>query len=335
MVILGDPGSGKSSLLNYRALQWANGSEENRYPLPLWVDLKDFAASGRTFLDYLHNAPGSFRLDFREIETRLENGEAAFYLDGLDEIFAPEARHRVIEGIAALSAQHRSAAVVVTSRIVGYKPDRLRDAGFAHATLEDFDDEQTETFLDKWHNVAEPDALERDRLRERLSAALRDSRAIRDLAGNPLLLTMMALVNRNQDLPRDRVELYREASRVLLQEWDTRKALPPDTFGRQEKEALLRRLAGEMQQGGYGLAGNLIDRGRLLAVFRDYLKELGVDNLYGRAQDLVRQLEERNFILCYGGWTISRLSTGLFSSTFAPPGSSSNSRSGRLFRSIG
>src|ERR1019366_10091091 len=31
-----------------------------------------------------------------------------------------------------------------------------------------------------------------------------------------------------QELPRDRVELYREASRVLLHEWDASKAFPVD-----------------------------------------------------------------------------------------------------------
>jgi len=83
-----------------------------------------------------------------------------------------------------------------------------------HATLEDFDDVQTRSFLQRWHSVAEEDPKERVRLQAQLERALDESRAIRDLSGNPLLLTMMAILNRNQDLPRDRVELYREASRV-------------------------------------------------------------------------------------------------------------------------
>ena len=49
-----------------------------------------------------------------------------------------------------------------------------------------------------------------DKLRkqERLQRAIDSSKAIKELAGNPLLLTMMAILNRNQELPRDRPELY-------------------------------------------------------------------------------------------------------------------------------
>src|ERR1019366_6208672 len=105
-------------------------------------------------------------------------------------------------------------------------------------------------FLAKWHDAAEADAKQRERLKRQLDRALRESRAVRELAGNPLLLTMMAILNRNQDLPRDRVELYAQASRVLLHEWDASRSLPVDTFARQEKEELLRELAGAMQQRG-------------------------------------------------------------------------------------
>jgi predicted NACHT family NTPase len=60
---------------------------------------------------------------------------------------------------------------------------------------------------------------------ETVAQAIRDSKSIRELAGNPLLLTMMAILNRNQELPRDRPELYNQASRVLLHQWDVERNL--------------------------------------------------------------------------------------------------------------
>jgi predicted NACHT family NTPase len=166
--------------------------------------------------------------------------------------------------------------------------------------LEDFDDTQVSEFLSKWHDEAEDHAEERKRLVGQLERALRDSRAVRELAGNPLLLTMMAILNRSQELPRDRVELYSQASRVLLHDWDASRYLA-DNFARQEKEELLRELAGIMQQGESGLAGNLIDRARLVEIFRTFLGNLGVSDPYGTATSLVKQLTERNFILCFAG----------------------------------
>jgi predicted NACHT family NTPase len=53
-----------------------------------------------------------------------------------------------------------------------------------------------------------PNAEQAAPKRERLRKAINDSKSIAMLAGNPLLLTMMAILNRNQELPRDRVDLY-------------------------------------------------------------------------------------------------------------------------------
>ncbi len=113
---------------------------------------------------------------------------------------------------------------------------------------------------------------------------------------------MMAILNRNQDLPRDRVELYQQASRVLLHEWEAQKYLPADVFGRQEKEELLRELAGAMQEAEGGLGGNLIERGQLVELDGTYLKDrLGAADFRQKANLLVDQLVERNFILCFAG----------------------------------
>jgi predicted NACHT family NTPase len=207
----------------------------------------------------------------------------------------------VIEEIAAFAARYPEARIVVTSRIIGYEADRLRNCGFIHATLEEFDDRQVREFLLKWHDAAIDEPKDRARLQGQLEIALAESRAVRELAGNPLLLTMTAILNRTQPLPRNRVELYEQASRVLLHEWDASRYLPVDTFARQEKEGLLRELAGAMQKREGSLAGNIIDRASLVQIFRAFLHGLGEQNPNAKATSLVSQLTERNFILSYAG----------------------------------
>ena len=299
VVVTGDPGSGKTSLLKYRALQWANGKEE--LPLPLLIDLKEYIRANLDLLQYCQSGREVFRLDASQLDKLLKSGEAAFYLDGLDEIFEAEKRSSVIEEIAVLSSKYPRARFVVTSRKIGYDPERLRTAGFLHATIEDFDQSQMLAFLRQWHPLAEANEKERELLQVRMERAITESQSIRELAGNPLLLTMMAILNRNQELPRNRVALYREASRVLLDDWDARKTLPVSEFDREDKEALLRDLAGDMQHAERGLAGNLIERSRLLLRFQTFLDEIRVSDNRNKARFLVKQLTERNFILAYAG----------------------------------
>jgi hypothetical protein len=298
-VITGDPGAGKSSLLKYLALRWANGGSG---PLPLIIDLKEYGKRLGGLLKYCQSGATLPRLDSNALDGYLRDGLAGFYLDGLDEIFDQAARQTVVEEIATLSAEYPRAAVFVTSRKVGYKPERLDGAGFVHVNLEDFSQEQILAFLGRWYEIAEDEPEKRGQLTLRLASAIADSVAIRELAGNPLLLTMMAILNRSQELPRNRVTLYRKASEVLLYEWDANRALQADdVFDVEDKQALLRELAGDMQQEKVGLAGNLIERARLVARFKESLDHLGISNSHQKALALVKQLHERNFILAYAG----------------------------------
>ncbi|MEQ8957679.1 MAG: NTPase, partial [Coleofasciculus sp. C2-GNP5-27] len=143
--------------------------------------------------------------------------------------------------------------------------------------------------------------------RDRLQRAIDRSKAIQELAGNPLLLTMMAILNRHQELPRDRPELYHQASRVLLHQWDVERALiedsrlDPKTIDYKDKQAMLRRVAYFMQATEKGLAGNLIRGEDLEGILTEYLRSIEVNQARLVARVLIRQLRERNFILCYLG----------------------------------
>ncbi|MDE5088179.1 MAG: HEAT repeat domain-containing protein, partial [Trichodesmium sp. St16_bin2-tuft] len=136
--------------------------------------------------------------------------------------------------------------------------------------------------------------------------AIKDSSAIKQLSGNPLLLTMMAILNRHQELPRDREELYNQASRILLQQWDVERTLVDasldwKTIDYKDKQEILRRVADFMQQNKEGFAGNLIDEKSLENIIRHYLKSVDINDVTPVARALMEQLRVRNFILCFVG----------------------------------
>lgn len=315
MVILGDPGSGKSSLFRYLALRWAQIEDVNqRYiqPLPLLIELRDYSRwqchGAKDFTRYLHEGPVWHRLNQFTLDQLLaEPNRVILLIDGLDEIFDPVLREQVVNDIFRFSNQYPEARIIVTSRVVGYKPQQLRDASFRHFMLQDLSPAQIDDFIDRWHNVTFDNAADAELKRERLRKAIHNSRPIAELAGNPLLLTMMAILNRNQELPRDRADLYQQASRVLLHQWDTERVLGeyPELHGQvglREKTEMLRRIAHAMQSGPHGLAGNFITDFDLTGIIELYLhEELHFDQARAAAHAVVRQLRERNFILCYLG----------------------------------
>ena len=244
-------------------------------------------------------------------------------------MFDPKLREAVVTDIHRFSNQYASVQMVVTSRWLGYRAEALRKAGFQHYMLQDLNEEQIEDFLEKrifsticylneeqiedflekWHALTFTKAQVEDRTRKqaRLQKAIAESKAIRELTGNPLLLTMMAILNRNQELPRDRARLYERASEVLLYQWDVEVKLHEQAdlkdwqIDVRDKQAMLWKVAYHMQANEEGLSGNVISREDLEQILMDYLKTREVERARAVARVMIQQLRERNFILCYLG----------------------------------
>ena len=302
-VILGDPGSGKSSLLQYLALEWVEGKTEK---LPLLIELREFAINpSANFLEFLHRGRGvDWQFDQQQLHQHLLESPTLVMFDGLDEVFDRATQSTVIDDIIRFSQQYPKAQVLVTSRIIGYNPDRFQHSGFLHFTIQSLDTDEIHEFVDRWYDLSMGSDPDKVRLKQRLKDAIANSKAIANLADNPLLLTMMAILNRRQELPRDRADLYDQASRVLLYHWDVdhkRLQIPMDAIGRREKQEMLRLIAYEMQAGEEGLKGNLISSDRLTRILTDYLRDQGFSEPREKANRLIQQLRSRNFILCYRG----------------------------------
>jgi predicted NACHT family NTPase len=319
IVILGDPGSGKSTLLQYLALDWVEQTLDrldkikNLPPIPLLIELRTYMRRREdkecnNFLEFFHKCSGAItHLNQHKLQEQLKAGNALVMFDGLDEVFDPGKRENVITDIHRFTNEYPNVQVIVTSRVIGYKAQRLRDAEFKHFMLQDLEPEQIQDFINRWHSDTFTDKIDGERKKERLQRAIDTSNSIAELAGNPLLLTMMAILNRNQELPRDRAELYNQASRLLLHQWDVERALmedkrlDPKTIDYKDKQAMLRQVAYHMQTSEKGLAGNLISANDLEKILTEYLKTIEVDKAREVARVMINQLRTRNFMLCFLG----------------------------------
>ena len=315
LVILGDPGSGKSTLLKYLALQWAklSASELPLHPIHLLIELRKYNRSQDekkcdNFLEFIEcDSSRIDHLDKNILHEWLEAGRAVVMFDGLDEVFELEKRNRIVDQIHSFTQKYPTVKTIVTSRVIGYQQQRLKNAEFHHFMLQDFEPEQIQDFIQKWHDLTLIDRLKKAALLERLQQAIAASNSIRELAGNPLLLTMMAILNRNQELPRFRAKLYEEASKVLLHKWDfevkeelNNDKIDPRSIDEEVKQSICGRIAYTMQSSGKQL-GNIISREDLRHTITDSLSGLMGTGATACAKLMVDQLRDRNFILCFLG----------------------------------
>ncbi|MFD8206371.1 NACHT domain-containing protein [Streptomyces sp. NPDC059695] len=327
VVLLGDPGAGKSTLAHYLALALTGAPAPGGHltPLsgsvPLVIELRQYAQPAwrqKTFEEFLVHlyATEGMALPEPVLSRLLGEGRVLMVFDGLDEIFDPEFRAETARRIAGFTARHQRCRVVVTSRVVGYQRQSLDGAGFGHYMIQDLDTPRIHSFARKWFTTACPEqpALAQQ-LFTRFKDAVAHSASVRELAGNPLLLTILAILGRRQTLPRDRHGVYQHAVTVLVARWDRdAKHLTThlsgavadalDTLGQGERLEMLRLLARRMQEGAGGISGNYVPEGDIEDVFRQYLQLCDIPPGVARraARAMVQQLRERNFILArYGG----------------------------------
>ncbi len=232
--ILGKPGAGKTTFLKRLAVREAQRGRWGQClgKIPIFVSLKQFAEAdkaGKSLFDFIVDQfavchfPGN-AAPF--IEQLLVSGGALLLFDGLDEVTAAEEaqanqRGQVIKVLEQFARQYSACHIVITCRIAA--TEYTFDPAFTYLEMSDFAPEQADAFVRNWFwDKSEPD--ESANLAQHMLDELDrpEHEGIRDLARNPLLLTLLCLnYAETHSFPARRVEIYEEALDALLKKWDT------------------------------------------------------------------------------------------------------------------
>ncbi len=237
LVIVGEPGSGKSTMVDYIILRliekpeyFARLFEFKERPVPIFFSLRFLRPNNlpkpEEFLqscipDVLRSqCPAKF------FETYVNAGCCVFLFDGLDEVTVPAERRKVRDWIDILCAAYPENRYMVTSRIIGYREAPLRN-NFQKYRLCDFDSQDIDKFATHWHEAVSTrqpgenefyHKLRIDKDVKHLMESMNEKPGIRRLAVNPLLLTIILLLYKIRAyLPEDRSLLYNECISVLLE----------------------------------------------------------------------------------------------------------------------
>lgn len=220
LMVLGKPGSGKTTFLKYLAIQ-CNEGEFQAHLVPIFVILKDFAeAQGSpTLLAYITKMYSTCSVTEAQVAELLKHGRAMVLLDGLDEVREAD-NSLVIKRIREFSDQFHTNQFVMTCRLAAREYTFEK---FTEVEVANFDDQQIATFAHKWFQRQDP--VKADRFFQKLG----ENQPIKELAKNPLLLTLLCLVfTETTNFPLNRSELYKEGLDVLLKKWDAKRNIERD-----------------------------------------------------------------------------------------------------------
>lgn len=222
-LVLGQPGSGKTTFLKYLGLAYSGlAPAPNQLPplLPIFVPLREMKRVDApvptanwllTFILSCASEVSGAAFNEEWLKQYLKRKECLILLDGIDEV-DPELVKDIVRSIVAFSKKYRGNKFVVTCRAAAFN---YQAEGFVLCEIDDFNDEDVSIFISQWF---EGDADKENDLKQ----LLKESKVSKELCKTPLLLTMVCILYEyNQNIPNNRFDLYQTCVDALFFRWDS------------------------------------------------------------------------------------------------------------------
>ncbi|PAX52187.1 NACHT domain-containing protein [Brunnivagina elsteri] len=305
--VLGKPGVGKTTFLQYLAIQCNQGVFAANQ-VPIFISLRDFAEDSIVTNEFsLLNYIRSYFLTSgisnpSVIETLLLSGRVLLLLDGMDEVLNQQS-NAVLSEIRRFSDKYHKNQLVSTCRTAS---QRLGLRGFTDVEIAPFTSEQIRAFAQKWFvafsktNIKNGQAQSAEFIQK---LDLPENWQFRQLVVTPLFLHLACWVFHGQEkFPTKRTDFYKKGLDLLLGKWDEARGIERDDVYRgfllpQKLKLLSQIAAATFEQGQYFFEQRIVEQ-----YIGDYIQNLtdvpmDVEELQIESEAALKTIEAQHGLL--------------------------------------